>query len=64
MHTHTHFNKLQTVRRTFQATLTAYLGTDGSDIAWDFIRAGMQSVSKTTIIMMQVRGLCACGCVL
>lgn len=34
--------------------LKAYLGSDGKDIAWDFIRAAMASVSNTSIIMMQV----------
>uniref|UniRef100_A0A383V4Y2 4-alpha-glucanotransferase n=1 Tax=Tetradesmus obliquus TaxID=3088 RepID=A0A383V4Y2_TETOB len=33
--------------------LKAYLGSDGKDIAWDFIRAAMASVSNTSIIMMQ-----------
>lgn len=33
--------------------LKAYLGSDGKDIAWDFIKAAMQSVSNTSIIMMQ-----------
>jgi 4-alpha-glucanotransferase len=32
---------------------TAYMGSDGSDVAWDFIRAAMASVSNTSIIMMQ-----------
>lgn len=35
--------------------LKAYLGSDGKDIAWDLIRASMESVAKTSIIMMQVR---------
>jgi 4-alpha-glucanotransferase len=35
--------------------LKGYLGSDGKDIAWDFIRAAMASVSNTSIIMMQVR---------
>ena len=34
--------------------LSAYLGSDGADIAWDFIRASFASVSRTTIVMMQV----------
>eukprot|EP00882_Tetradesmus_deserticola_P006821 GHRQ01007183.1.p1 GENE.GHRQ01007183.1~~GHRQ01007183.1.p1 ORF type:complete len:567 (+),score=225.75 GHRQ01007183.1:276-1976(+) len=34
--------------------MKAYLGSDGSDIAWDFIRAAMASVSNTSVIMMQV----------
>jgi 4-alpha-glucanotransferase len=41
--------------------LKAYLGSDGKDVAWDFIRAAMASVSNTSIIMMQVcvqAGLC------
>jgi len=37
-----------------QAYLHEYLRSDGDDIAWDFIGAAMQSVSKTTIFMMQV----------
>lgn len=35
--------------------LQAYLGCDGSDIAWDLIKAAMASVSGTSVIMMQVR---------
>lgn len=35
--------------------LQAYLGSDGSDIAWDLIKAAMASVSGTSVIMMQVR---------
>ena len=31
-----------------------YLGSDGADIAWDFIRAAFASVSRVTIVMMQV----------
>lgn len=39
--------------------LKAYLGSDGKDIAWDFIKAAMASVSKTSVILMQVgAGLC------
>ena len=34
--------------------LTAYLGSDGRDVAWDLIRAAYASVSRTTIVMMQV----------
>lgn len=34
--------------------LTAYLGSDGKDVAWDLIRAAYASVSRTTIVMMQV----------
>lgn len=37
-----------------KAYLEAYLGSDGSDLAWDFIRAAMESVSKTSIFLMQV----------
>ena len=39
-----------------QAYIKQYLQSDGSDIAWDFIRAAMRSVAKTSIIMMQVGG--------
>jgi 4-alpha-glucanotransferase len=35
--------------------LQAYLGSDGKDIAWDFIKSAMGSVSNTSIVMMQVR---------
>lgn len=31
----------------------AYLGTNGKDIAWDFIRASMSSVADTSIFLMQ-----------
>lgn len=31
-----------------------YLGSDGHDIAWDFIRAAMFSAARTSIFMMQV----------
>ena len=34
--------------------LTAYLGSNGKDVAWDLIRAAYASVSRTTIVMMQV----------
>jgi 4-alpha-glucanotransferase len=34
--------------------LKQYLGSDGSDIAWDFIRAAMMSVSNTSVILLQV----------
>lgn len=34
--------------------LTKYLNTDGSDIAWDFIRSAYSSVSRTSIILIQV----------
>lgn len=34
--------------------LKAYLGTEGEDIAWDFIRCSMQSVSSTCVFLMQV----------
>jgi len=37
-----------------KAAIKEYLGVDGSDIAWDLIRAAMQSVSGTSIFMMQV----------
>lgn len=45
--------------------LKAYLGSDGGDIAWDFIRSAMASVSNTSIVMMQVRlgGVVPCICV-
>lgn len=33
--------------------LQSYLETDGADIAWLFIRVAMQSVSRTSIFMMQ-----------
>jgi len=33
--------------------VTSYLGVDGSDLAWDFIRSGFGSVSKTCIVSMQ-----------
>lgn len=36
-----------------KAMLTACMKTDGSDIAWDFIRTCMQSVSATCVIQMQ-----------
>jgi 4-alpha-glucanotransferase len=35
--------------------LQAYLGSDGKDVAWDFIKSAMCSVSNTSIVMMQVR---------
>ena len=38
-----------------------YLGSDGADIAWDFIRAAFASVSRVTIVMMQVRLGHLCG---
>ena len=38
--------------------LTAYLGSDGKDVAWDLIRAAYASVSRTTIVMMQVPHTC------
>ncbi len=37
--------------------LTKYLNTDGSDIAWDFIRSAYSSVSKTSIVLIQVMAL-------
>lgn len=39
---------------TDKAYLRSYLKTDGSDIAWDFIRACMAAVPRTCVIMMQV----------
>lgn len=33
--------------------LTAYLCTEGKDIAWDFVRAAMKSVSRTCIMPLQ-----------
>lgn len=33
-----------------------YLGSDGTDIAWDFIKAAMFSPARTSITMMQARG--------
>jgi len=39
-----------------RAYVAAYLGSDGSDIAWDLIRAAFASVSRTSIVMMQARG--------
>ena len=40
-----------------------YLGSDGADIAWDFIRAAFASVSRVTIVMMQVGLGHSCGVV-
>ena len=37
--------------------LTQYLNTDGKDIAWDFIRSVYSTVSRTSIILIQVQGL-------
>ena len=34
--------------------LEAYLGTDGSDIAWDVIREAYKSVSQSAIFLLQV----------
>ena len=34
--------------------LTQYLNTDGKDIAWDFIRSVYSTVSRTSIILIQV----------
>ena len=31
-----------------------YLNTQGDDIAWDFIRCGYSSVSRTCITLIQV----------
>ena len=42
--------------------LGEYLGSDGADVAWDLIRAAFASVSRTTIVMMQVRLQYSCGC--
>ena len=36
--------------------LTQYLNTDGKDIAWDFIRSVYSTVSRTSIILIQVQG--------
>eukprot|EP00775_Hariotina_reticulata_P005043 gene5043-5285_t len=33
--------------------LKDYLGSDGTDIAWDFIHAAMMSVSNTSVILLQ-----------
>jgi 4-alpha-glucanotransferase len=33
--------------------LQKYMGCNGTDIAWDFIKEGMKSVSATCMIMMQ-----------
>ena len=37
-----------------KAFLAAYLGSDGSDIAWDMIREAYKSVSKAAIFLLQV----------
>ena len=37
--------------------LCEYMRTNGEDVAWDFIRTGMNSVAGTCIMMMQV-GAC------
>lgn len=42
--------------------LSDYLGSDGADIAWDLIRASFASVSRVTIVMMQVRVYTLCKC--
>ncbi len=34
--------------------LLKYLDTDGSDIAWLFVRSAFSSVSRTAIVLMQV----------
>ncbi len=34
--------------------LTKYLNTDGKDIAWDFIRSVYSTVSRTSVILIQV----------
>jgi 4-alpha-glucanotransferase len=53
----THENKLNRYKDSAnagdKAYLKAYLGSDGTDIAWDFIRAAMESVSNTTVFLMQ-----------
>ncbi|KAK9836949.1 hypothetical protein WJX81_002075 [Elliptochloris bilobata] len=36
-----------------RGALADYLGSDGSDVAWDLIRASFASVSRTAIVMMQ-----------
>lgn len=38
--------------------LTQYLNTDGKDIAWDFIRSVYSTVSRTSIILIQVPACC------
>ena len=35
--------------------LLKYLNTDGKDIAWDLIRSGYSTVSRTSIILIQVQ---------
>jgi 4-alpha-glucanotransferase len=45
-----------------KAYIKAYLGSEGKDIAWDFISAGLESVARTTVIMMQVGYVCECVC--
>jgi 4-alpha-glucanotransferase len=37
--------------------LLKYMESDGSDIAWLFIRSSFSSVSRTAIVLMQVRWL-------
>ncbi|MDQ4043871.1 MAG: 4-alpha-glucanotransferase, partial [Chloroflexota bacterium] len=36
-----------------RAAVQAYLGKDGSDIAWDLIRTALASISRTAIVPMQ-----------
>ena len=51
---HDHPLQLQTHKHnTTKAYLSAYLRTDGADIAWDFIRAACQSVARTAIVPLQ-----------
>ena len=45
-----------------KAYLAAYLGTDGSDIAWDMIRLSYKSVSQSAIFLLQVLHYVQCGC--
>lgn len=40
--------------------LTAYMCTEGKDIAWDFIREAMNSVARTAIFPLQARLLRCC----
>ena len=34
--------------------LQRYMNTDGKDIAWDFVREAYKSVSRTSIMLLQV----------
>ena len=38
--------------------LMQYLNTEGEDIAWDFIRSVYSTVSRTSIILIQVKYHC------